>query len=380
MFKKVINNEDLQKKQSEVCELVSQIWDAEALELIHGSVRSIITIKKLVMMVDASCGSSQIYTQPPIQDIGQIEEEEEEDIDDIPLTENGQDLGMGQDADAGDHILVKSSPPFEKLAVAPESPPMYDEEGEYLTQIICDTPAPPRITIVEEPEDNEWESIFGNIDDIVFESDNEDEEQQLQQENVGVDNEEEEEEEQQQEEQQQENVGDDNEERQRVVDDYLSTPLEQINAQCPYFLTRQEAAKLLWTDFSPIKEVHHVPEVATGQRAASPLTQSNTFILLKTIITSSFLATKDIIQAAQELDTLPIPQEVPEDPQPQVHRVDREEIQAASVSACEQKKRKRRQPTEEERQIKRARKVQKAIEKAATEAANNVGTSKSNFQ
>ena len=88
MFKKVINNEDLQKKQSEVCELVSQIWDAEALELIHGSVRSIITIKKLVMMVDASCGSSQIYTQPPIQDIGQIEEdhsEDEEDIDDISV-------------------------------------------------------------------------------------------------------------------------------------------------------------------------------------------------------------------------------------------------------------------------------------------------------
>ena len=266
MYKQVINNEDLKKKQSEVCALISQIWDAESLDIILGSVQNIIRIKKLVMMVDASCGSTQIYTQPPIHD--QIEGEEEEDqsegeesdIDDIRLS----DSDIGEQSDTGDHVLVYSSPPFDKLA-APTSQPMMNEEGEYITQIICQTLAPPRITIVEEPEEektDEWESLFGNIDDITFDTDEEDEQKQ----------------EQQQEQQHKQEDNNDDEERQRVVADYIATPIEQINAQCPYFLTREEAANLFDTDFSPINEVVNVPEVITGRRPPSPQTQSNNFI------------------------------------------------------------------------------------------------------
>ena len=48
--------------------------------------------------------------------------------------------------------------------------------------------------------------------------------------------------------------------------------------------------------------------------------------------------------------------------------MDRQQIQAAIASACQDKKRKRRQPTEEERQIKRAKKVQKAAAKADNNA------------
>ena len=263
--------DELKNMQEEVVALIRQIWDAESLEIIHGSVRSIIKAKKLVMMVDTSCGPSQPNMdqhQGPTEGHGQHQEPTE---------------GHDQQQQQGQQITSIATAPEEHEREEPEeeeeedqygecesdmgdSPDEGDngtmvlkEDGDYLTQIIMDVLPPPRIIFNKTFEDCEYDSWFENFESADFDQQTEKQPVQDSQDNA--------------------------EERRRatVVENFLNTPIELINAQCPFFLTSEEASRLLSRDFSPIREVNRTP---TENITSNSQTQSNFSIYLKIDIIS----------------------------------------------------------------------------------------------
>ena len=292
-----MNIEDLKRKQAEVCQIISQIWDAESLDIILGSVQNIIRVKRLVMMVDTSCGPSQvIMDQQPSHaaneeeqqshgaDEGQhVQTEEHESNDeegsqsdigeecqsDIGEEECQSDIGeeecQSQIAEECNHILVENSP-VQSIVNVQYQPMMMNEEGEYVTQIICDTPAPPRISIFEQLEDSDSDSLFDDLEDIILSEDNDDEQDEPYQ--------------QEQQDRQQN-------ERDRVVAEYMKMPMSDRNAQCPFPMTAEEIETMtnndLRQDFQymnaqleALQDMYNSPSL----RSSSTFSQSNYFIPL----------------------------------------------------------------------------------------------------
>ena len=253
MYKKNINTEELKQKQSAVCELISQIWDAESLDIILGSVQNIIKVKKLVMLVDTSCGPTQptninITTDQhqPGENTREGHEQEEAAHGEAEAAhlEGDEEQGDEEQSDDENSVSWSGGECESDMGDSPDEDcdngtMQMNEDGEYLTQIYMDTLPPPRIKFVQQLE-LDTDSLFGDIEDISNETDNnnmqEAERQDDRQAGILV--------------QQQVQNDDDEEERRRVVTNYINTPLEQIHAQCPYTLTKEEVDQLFGVDFS----------------------------------------------------------------------------------------------------------------------------------
>ena len=288
MFKSRINMNEIKNMQEELVCLIRQICDAESLEIIHGSIKSIIKAKKLVIMKDNSCGPSQpnmdqeSTTEGPHQTVDADQQitsttaPEEHEREEAAHGENEEEEEDGDcESDMGD-LLVEGD----------NGTMILKEDGDYLTQIIMDVLPPPRIILNQKLEDCDYDSWFEN-----FDSANINEQVDIQPVQVKVDNDEEERrtaedceydswfanfnsadiEEQADIQPVQEQENNDQKERRTVVEEYLRTPIEKINGQCPFFLTTEEAYRLSNRDFSPIREVDRWPAETTS----TSQTQSN---------------------------------------------------------------------------------------------------------
>ena len=310
MYKKTTNSSDIKSKQLQLCELVSQIWDAESLDIILGSVQNLIRVKRLVMSVDASCGSSQAFVgmeeNVTVANVTENVEDQSEDRANMStqiIVNNEEDrqtnTHVAQEEQRRGEILVYSTQEASDCN-ATTSVMVVNEDGDYDTQVICNTLPPPRISIVHDLEDSDSDSVFDidwNGNDVeddqhveghpVQQADERNQivsEPQVEVEDsdsdslfddidwIGSDVEDDE----------AVNEGlqvqqEDDDERNRTVADYINTPLQDINAQCPYKLTVEEVQTMfnnddLRRDFSSMNE--NMNNNKDQQKYESPSVQS----------------------------------------------------------------------------------------------------------
>lgn len=310
MYKKITNSSDIKSKQLQVCELISRIWDSESLDIILGSIQNIIRVKRLVMSVDASCGSSQAF-EGTVSNVTEHVEDRAEDrannttqiIDDEEHQSNTHvDQDDVQEHTRGAILVPDTQETWNNNATTQVM--VVNEDGDYKTQVICNTLYAPRTNKISELEDSDSDSVF----DIDWSgSDVEDDQHADQHPNnilnkttterdsdsdslfddidwIGSDDEDDEPKKEEERQVQQE----DDEERGATVAEYIKTPLQYINAQCPYKLTVEEVKRMfdndeLRQDFASMNtQVEALQDMfnSPSLRSPSTQTQSNYFINL----------------------------------------------------------------------------------------------------